>query len=350
VTDENLVLGLFALLPLICAFGLLRLVRHLRDHKLKPGLSHLLFGNLLLFLLLATGLLLGGEIYYRFIYDTTDSLMYTKVSWLWTQRHWHRNAQGYRDDMDYSPRRQPGKRRVTFLGDSFTAGHGIKDIERRFPNLLRRRHPEWEIHMLAAPGWDTGDELDCVRAGIKDGYQFDEVVLVYCLNDISDMIPEWIAAARKIYAQADQGNWLQRNSYFINTIYARLSRSRNPYMRQYYPFVLRAYQGPLWQKQQARLLTLRDLVESQGGHLAVVTFPFFHALGPNYEYAPVHEQLDQFWQQAKVPHLDLLSIYRDLLPAKLVVNPLDAHPNEYAHALAADAIEKLLKEQLAPRQ
>jgi hypothetical protein len=43
----------------------------------------------------------------------------------------------------------------------------------------------------------------------------------------------------------------------------------------------------------------------------------------------------------------LLSVYRNLPPARLMVNRYDQHPNEYAHALAADAIGKFLQDQLA---
>jgi hypothetical protein len=50
-----------------------------------------------------------------------------------------------------------------------------------------------------------------------------------------------------------------------------------------------------------------------------------------------------------VPHLDLLTIYRDLPPAQLTVNRHDPHPNEYANALAAKAIDKFLVEQMAAR-
>ena len=93
--------------------------------------THLAVGNALVFLCLATPLLLAGELYFRFVYDTTDSLAYTRVCERWEQRHWHVNRAGCRDDVRYSPALTPGKRRISFLGDSFTAGHGIKDVEDR---------------------------------------------------------------------------------------------------------------------------------------------------------------------------------------------------------------------------
>jgi hypothetical protein len=78
----------------------------------------------------------------------------------------------------------------------------------------------------------------------------------------------------------------------------------------------------------------------------VVTFPLLDALGPDYQYKFVHEELDRFWRELNVPHLDLLSVYKDLPPSKITVNRYDAHPNEYAHQLAAERIDEFLKKQL----
>ena len=113
-------------------------------------------------------------------------------------------------------------------------------------------------------------------------------------------------------------------------------------MGHYFEFVRDSYRGPLWEKQKQRLKALRDLVQANGGHLSVVTFPFLHALGPHYEFQFMHDELDQLWRELQVPHLDLLPIYKDLPAKTLVVGKFDAHPNEYANALAATAIEKFL--------
>ena len=102
------------------------------------------------------------------------------------------------------------------------------------------------------------------------------------------------------------------------------------------------YEGEIWKKQQEQLATLRELAESQGASFRVVTFPLVHAIGPNYEFRPIHEQLDQFWKSLKVPHMDLLRVFDGIPPAKLVVNRFDAHPNAFAHHLAARNIAEFL--------
>lgn len=265
------------------------------------------------------------------------------VSQRWKERYWHENAGGWRDNLDISPRIQGNKRRLTIVGDSFTAGQGIKDIEERFVNRLRRSHPEWEVHMIADDGADTDWHLANLQSVFTNGYQADTVLLIYVLNDISDLIPAWQDLVRTAKADYKNRNWLRRNSYFLDTLSFRFAARRNNYMPRYYEMMRAAYTGPLWEQQQGRLTTLRDLVIAHGGRLTVVTFPFLNSLGANSEYAPVHAQLDQFWRSLGVPHLDLLPLYQDLPSPKLTVNRRDAHPNEYAHALAADAMEKFLR-------
>jgi hypothetical protein len=342
--DENLAFGLFLLL-LLASTGLLWMcAKYLRLRKGPTSWGWVCLINLLVLSVLLSFVLVAGETYYRFFQDTTDSLAYTKSTARWYQRHWQDNSTGCRDNVTYAVRKLPGKRRITFVGDSFTAGHGIKNVEDRFPNRIRAAHPEWDIHVLAQPGSDTGGEVQYLTEMLGQGYQIEQVVLVYCLNDISDLIPAWDKSREKIVTASKPTGWLPRSSFFINTICHRIAVHRNPSMKNYFGFVRDSYQGEIWRQQQARLRSFLDVVQSHGGRLAVVTFPFVHAVGPNYEFREVHARLDQFWREMNVPHLDLLSIYQDLPPKEITVNRFDAHPNEFANALAADAIARFLSQ------
>ncbi|MGH7971433.1 MAG: hypothetical protein ACREIC_22160, partial [Limisphaerales bacterium] len=187
---ESLSFGVFLVLPGAFLALFLVLVSRGRRTPTPAGWPVLLAGNGLMLLFLLSLLLLAGEIYFRFIYDTTDSLGYTKVCEHWVQRHWHVNGAGCRDNVEYAPAIAPGKRMVTFIGDSFAAGHGIKNVEDRFENRLRAAHPDWEVHVLANVGLDTGAEQILLNRALAKGYQLDEVVLVYCLNDVGDLMPE----------------------------------------------------------------------------------------------------------------------------------------------------------------
>lgn len=140
---------------------------------------------------------------------------------------------------------------------------------------------------------------------------------------------------------------LERSAKLVE-ISASLGLS-DPDMSNYDHFVLEGYDGALWVRQQERLIGLRNLIQANGGHLLVVTFPFLHKLGPGYEYAPVHKKLGEFWHEAGIPYLDLLGVYEPHRDRKLTVGSHDAHPNIYAHTLAADAIRKFLEQNIRPR-
>jgi lysophospholipase L1-like esterase len=348
---DTLLYGTILVLPLLFAVLLYWFARRLPTRRPSGGEEHavrwlrLLIGNLLVFLLASSALLAGFETYYRFFYDSTDSFGLTRTTERWFERHYQFNANAVRDNVDYAAKRTPGRVRITFLGDSFTAGHGIANVDDRFANLVRAARPAWEIHALARNGLDTGGEIDMLQIAVRDGCELDRVVLVYCLNDIADIVPEWQAILDRIYERGRTPGFLVRNSYAADILYYRLKALRDPDVSHYYQFVRKAYDGPLWEVQKRRLGQLADFVGANGGKLLVVTFPFLHALGPRYEYQGVHEKLDALWQSLGVPRLDLLGVYAGFPSRKLTINGFDAHPNELAHRLAAKAIVEFLDQQ-----
>src|SRR5712671_4360218 len=245
---EDLVLSLFVFLACVFGWVLVRFARRMRKAEAPARWRQLLAGNAMVLAFLFSLILLGGELYYRFFFDSSDSLSFTKTSRRWFLRYWHNNSVEIRDNIEYSLVLSGGTRRISFVGDSFTAAHGIRNVENRFVNIIRRAHPEWEVHMLARPGLDTGDEISDLRYLTGKGYQLGQVVLVYCLNDVADLMPEWNGIL--LNKQAEKSGWLLRNSYFVNTLYNRWQVSHNPLMKSYFGFVMGAYRGPLWQKQQ----------------------------------------------------------------------------------------------------
>lgn len=117
-----------------------------------------------------------------------------------------------------------------------------------------------------------------------------------------------------------------------------------PEVSDYYRCDHDAYMGSPWDTQKSWLKAIRDVVHSHGGKLQVVIFPFMHLLGPTYEFRDVHQRLDDFWRSLDVPCLDLLPVFEPYPSSKLMVNAHDAHPNELAHALAAEAIARFLEQ------
>lgn len=344
--EENILLLLFAGLPFLTGYLVFRFFSKTAvKKKLGAQWPKIIIGNLLVLLFLISIFVLVAECYYRFVYDTTESFGLTKTTQRWLKQYYHSNESGFRDNLDvYTLKRIKGKPRITFLGDSFTAGHGIKDVDNRFANQVRRLHPEWDVHVFGQNGWDTGHELASIQAMLKQRYEIEVVVLVYSLNDVADIIPEWRLILQRIYRDSKPG-WLAEHSYFFNTIHYRIVAANDPDISNYYQFTINAYQGKLWQQQKLRLLKLKEIITSRNGKLLVVTFPFVHAIGPDYPYKEVHKQLKAFWMRIGVTNLDMYDLYAGHHPAKLTVNAYDAHPNEYAHALAAPAIAEFIQKE-----
>jgi hypothetical protein len=332
------------LLPTITGALVVYFFRRIRDGGEKHPILRIITGNLLVLFFLASIAVVAGEVYYRYVSDTTDALALARTTQVWYQRHWHRNSNGVRDDVEYAAAIHPGKRRVTFIGDSFAAGHGVPNVEDRFVNLIRHAHPEWEVHLIADSGWDTGEHLRGLATRLDNGEQLDEVVLVYCLNDIEDLLPAFAAATERV--RANRQSWLER-SFFYSAMRARMALLLDPELRTVLVTVLGGYTTDgVWHRQAERLDSLRRQVETHGGRFAVVVFPFLHRVGREYPYSGVHRQLDEFWRQRGVPTLDLLSVFQGLPSDKIIVNRSDAHPNEFAHGLAAKAIDMFLRQQM----
>lgn len=342
---ENFILLLFLILPLVLFRAARRFFRNVAPRMRDRRIFTLVCGNLLVLLFLVSVLLLPGEIYFRFFYDQTDAFGLCKTTTRWFERHYHKNVAGFRDSINYIPVVEPGRRRVSFIGDSFTAGHGIREVEDRFANRVRALLPEREVHVLAECGWDTGMEMKLLYFLPTDGYELDLVVLVYCLNDVADVIPEWLEITERLYEGPPPGFFVA-HSYLLNTLDARLTMSQEPAIADYYGFIRKGYEGAIWDRQVGRLQSFQQAVTDNGGQLCVVTFPFLHALSSDYEYRDLHQQLDAFWLDQQVPHLDLLDLFADRKPEEVVLSPRDAHPNEFAHSLAAPVIAEFIEAQL----
>jgi len=344
--EENVILIAFACLPVITAMLLYLFFSKFAAYFGKMQWLKLIIGNALVFLFLCSAILLSGEVYYRYFYDTTDSWALTKVYSKWISRHYRFNNFGLRDSVDYQPKLQ-GKPRITFIGDSFTGGHGVADVEKRFVNRIRAARPEWEIHCFAKSGWDIYAYLEYISEEVKSGYEFDHVVLVYFLNDISDVMEEWKAILYRIYFI--EPPFFVKHSYFLNLLYYHYITPRDPGISRYYGLLREAYSGPTWEKQKYLLSVLKPYFDSENIDFMVVTFPYLNNLGPNYEYRKAHEQLDAFWKDANVPNLDLLPVFEQYRSKNLVVNAHDHHPNELGHEIAAKAILEFLDKNMKNR-
>jgi lysophospholipase L1-like esterase len=92
------------------------------------------------------------------------------------------NEFGFRDAPFPSDRQPKTKKRILFLGDSFCWGFGVEQND-RISEQFEALDPQWESHNFGIFGYSTDQELLTLKmygARIRP----DEVVLLFCLNDL----------------------------------------------------------------------------------------------------------------------------------------------------------------------
>jgi hypothetical protein len=287
------------------------------------------------------------EVYFSLIYDQSDSFNMTNVSKRWFYRHVQKNEAGFRDKNPLLRRAPDGVYRVWFAGDSFTYGHGVKNVDDRFSDriaaALERAHPKkFAVSNIAETGMNIAQVDNMVRISVEEkGYKFNTLVYVMCLNDIEPYVDE--RGERYVDLGTPGPPVILRDTYFFNLLWFRLRLAMKPQVRNYYGDMAQAYQeGEPLRRFLRKFDDLHRLCENNSIDLRVAIFPFLHNLGPDYPFAPAHELLVLHCRENEIPVVDLFPVLEPHIQEGLVVNRFDAHPNERAHQLAAEAIEKEL--------
>lgn len=347
--DIDYLLGMAGWLALLGVSLPLLLGRRRRWKERHPGRIKWINAGLSVWVFLAAITLV--ELYFAVIYDRTDAFNATKVSLHWFARHVRprvlrfKDGLGhpYRDAKEFPATLAPGQHSICFIGDSFTFGHGIVDVADRFSDriaadLEKKRPGRFVVSNLSDAGRDLQYAELLLGELIADRYPLQTVVYVVCLNDIETFEPPKPSVEKKPDWLRD--SFLVRNTYFFNLAYTRTRRSGEAGIHDYYSILKDDYEAEPWEKMKQKFDDIQQLCAEAHVDLRVVIFPFVHNLGPDYPFRHAHQVIAEHCREIGLPVLDLLPVLEAHASENLTVNPLDAHPNERAHALAAEAIEK----------
>lgn len=259
------------------------------------------------------------------------------------------NRYGFRGP-DYARAKRPGVRRVAVVGDSFTFGEGVKLEDtfcRRLEGLLTSRAGlAVEVLNFGTSGWGTTDEVHFLeQEGL--GFQPDLVVLVYVLNDAgyAGDLDLW-----EDFRDTYEKRWL-RWSYLASWVYAAVGRRTlgDRYARQVVQSALEDREA--WRESFRALSRGHEIARAGGAGYLVCLFPFLFKLDEGHPFKPAHERLAAHCIINGIPFLDLLEAFRGRADTELWVHPADQHPNEKAHAIAAEAMAGFILDRglLSPR-
>jgi hypothetical protein len=308
--------------------------------RLRWPKSRLVLGNILVFAALLSVVGLVGETYVRFLVVETDSYGASLVSKRWFTIYPKLNSL-YCRDKEWAEGKQPGLRRIAFVGDSFTYGWGINDAGDRFTDIIQARFDaqspgKVEVMNVAWSGWGTGDHINAVHDMIQD-YAVDEIVLCHLPNDIDSLLPvppefDPKLPPRSSYINID-------TSYLLNYLYHRVFAPFSRGVNSYWDWLAAGYIDPaIWARQEGQFDKILELCRTHNVRLRVVLLPFLKTSGQRYDALAVQNKVQAYFEGRGIEVVDLLPTIAHKDAKALVVNSHDPHPNEVANRLFADAI------------
>lgn len=325
-----------------CRIGLIILVildlfklieTYLRSKKLNESIKTALIS--ISFIL---SILFLVEIIFMFI-PRTHAVGYTNASKLWTKFHWKPiNKFGYRD-IDLAP---DGKKETCFfIGDSFTAGFGIKKADNRFSNLFAKKKDNVNVYNLGINAIDTGKEFMYMNEFIdKTNIIPDKIFLQYYGNDIDESARRNNVNFKGFTPHSNVPSFLNsfvRGSYLLDYLYWLFPRNDSA---NYWEFLEEAYNSEkALNDHYADLDKFIDFSKKNSSEMVVILFPFLQDLeGSKKLYT---EKIKTFFESKGVKVIDVTELVRDLPLSKVLVNNNDAHASKLVNQLIADELLKI---------
>lgn len=282
------------------------------------------------------------EILFYSTFTMSDGFGFTLASKRWGEKYWHPiNSLGYRD-VEHDPVELNDKKVILIVGSSFVAGHGIRKIEDRFSDILQRNlGPQYLVANIARSGWDTGQEYQAI---VSYPHKPKRIVFCYGVNDIAGLARK-AGQIPTILVEPPQNPallYIVENSYSLNFAYWRLYRFRNKDIGdKYWRSLKQSYSSEdVWGAHQSQLKQIVEFTRNQGIELTVLVFPNLTAVKDS---APITSKVTAFFQSLNVRVLNLEPLLEGRDPTTLVVNGLDAHPNETLNQEVAELLTRELQ-------
>lgn len=249
----------------------------------------------------------------------------------WFQYYWTNNDVGFRDeDLEEKDLAKPA---LFFVGDSFTAGHGIKNPANRYSDILSKRLDGHEVYNLGMRGADSRIEYELM---MDYPTKPDFIVLQYYGNDIVELskkqgktLPQYSAYD----SLSSIEELLIRGTYLGNYLYWKFPQTDRS---EFNDFLITSYKdSTLMAQHKSDLQKFIDYSTDRKVPLVVVLFPYLFDLKSSEVYIG---PLVDFFSRQQVPVLNVSEIVVDLPLEKRMVNANDAHPSEMVHQLVAEML------------
>jgi lysophospholipase L1-like esterase len=280
--------------------------------------------------------LLFLEIIFMYIPQSHEGVL-SKASQIWWEKYWHPvNALGYHDKEVTDG---AGKKNVLVIGDSFAAGHGLKNVNERFSDILESElgADKYTVYNLGVSGADTKDEAGRLE---KFPQKPDVIVLQYFPNDIEKVGREKGLTLTGSEPYADLKGpmaTLVKRFYLPNFIYWQLPHTG---FSTFEKFVQKAYTDTTilnaHLRDMSRMIAYKDSTHAK---MYAVFIPFLFQLDKSAGYTKPVEDYLKAHGVTVVPINDGIAQIPD---KERVVGKNDGHAGAAVNALIADRLAKAM--------
>jgi len=257
---------------------------------------------------------------------------------IWFKMYWNPiNSFGFRD-------REPRQNETTilFVGDSFTAGHGIKNIRDRFSDIVGKQLSYVRSANIGKNGLDSGSEYDLMIDFIsKTKIKPSKIILQYFGNDIDRIAIRNGLKFKGFIPYTEISNisrYLINSSFLLNFIYWSFP---SDYSKEYIDFIVKAFENEYIFKEHLKdLQRFIDYAKESAAELVVVVFPFMQSFETSWE--TYSEKIISFFKMNGVKTVDVALLTADLKAIERVVNKNDGHASTVVHKRVADEIIRII--------
>jgi lysophospholipase L1-like esterase len=248
-----------------------------------------------------------------------------------------------------------GVRRVMVLGDSFTEGQGVKLGDTLVKVLEVRLNAEepgrWEVRNCGRRGTDFPALYEAFEAILP--YEPDLVIYALTLNDADQSeafharqtyVNDWILDRGRQVEESGGARRSPLDSHLYGFVADRIEAWRVG--RETTRWYLDMWSDANAEGRDRTFGYIREMnrrLQERGGRLLVAPWPLFVGLERGYAFQPVHDTIARFCLQSGVAHHDLLPVFVGQSSASFWVHPVDRHPNEVAHRMAAVDLLPMVK-------
>jgi hypothetical protein len=267
---------------------------------------------------------------------------------IWGKKYWNPiNKFGFRDE-------EPKKRKnsVFFVGDSFTAGWGVKNIQDRFgettANELAKKGKKINEINLGRYGADTKLEFHLFEKFIYNtGIKPDQIILQFFVNDMDKFIPknkkcisntENIPRWKKMVIE---GSYLAN---YINSLYPSNNSNFKPLKECEYSEQLKhVYSSDsLWKKEELQLNKFLNYSTKNKIPLMIVFFPFMEDLKLA-KKLNIEKRINKYCIDNNIKLLNVTNYIQKIPKVKRQVSIMDSHASDIIHKITGKQLAEILK-------